>query len=153
VYFWNKRGVLDVTPRSAAIAFVMWIANAVAAKSLLSSDYAYGSGYYFASFLFVIVVAGLAKVQWSPLLKQIDRALGEIAYPTFLIQWLAGFLTALFIGSDIWRGWTLTFMSLPLIFLMAFALAQFNARYIEPVRMALRFGNSPGKVVPVEPTA
>src|SRR5262249_60647489 len=113
VYFWNKRGLLDVPPRSAAIAFVLWIANAVAAKSVVSSEYAYGPGYYFATFLFVIVVAGLAKVQWSPLLKQIDRALGEIAYPTFLVQWLAGFPNAPFIRGGLLGGLAVALLSLP----------------------------------------
>src|SRR5579863_9187617 len=123
VYFWSKRGALDVTPSAAALALVMWLANTVAAGSALTDQYAYGPGYYFASFLFVVVVAGLSKIQASPFLSWIDRLAGEIAYPIFLVQWLAGFLTALAIGQGQWRGWSLTIASLPLVFAMAIALA------------------------------
>jgi peptidoglycan/LPS O-acetylase OafA/YrhL len=138
VYFWTKKGALNVLPSGALLAFVMWIANVMAAGSLLSNDYAYGPGYYFATFLFVIVVAGLGKVEWSPLLARIDRSLGAIAYPAFLVQWLAGFLTALVICPGTWRGWPLTLASLPLIFLMASALAGLNLKIIEPLRLARR---------------
>jgi peptidoglycan/LPS O-acetylase OafA/YrhL len=137
-YFWCKRGALTVTPSAAALAFVMWLANTVAAGSALNDEYAYGPGYYFASFLFVILVAGLAKIEVAPLTRRIDQALGEIAYPVFLVQWLAGFVTALAIGSGEWRGWTLTFASLPLILVMAIALAMLNRRLIEPLRQQWR---------------
>jgi peptidoglycan/LPS O-acetylase OafA/YrhL len=138
IYFWVKRGALVVTPIAAALAFVMWLANVIAAKSALPAEYAYGPGYYFSTFLFVIVVAGLAQMQWSPLVRRIDRALGEIAYPVFLVHWLAGFITALVIGGGIWRGWTLTFSAIPLTFLLAIALAVLNRRLIEPLRAQLR---------------
>jgi peptidoglycan/LPS O-acetylase OafA/YrhL len=138
IYFWTKRGVLNVTPSAAALAFFMWLANTIVARWLLPDEYAYGPGYYFATFLFVIVVAGLAKVQWTPLAQRLDRILGEIAYPVFLVQWLAGFLTALAISPGIWRGWPLTFASIPLILLMAVGISLLNGRLIEPLRMKLR---------------
>ena len=90
-----KRGVLQVTPSATALAFALWLANTVAAKWVLPEDYAYGPGYYLATFLFVIVVAGLVNVKGSPAMQRIDRALGELSYPVFLVQWLAGFITAL----------------------------------------------------------
>jgi peptidoglycan/LPS O-acetylase OafA/YrhL len=124
IYFWVRRGALVVTPSATAIALVMWLANLVAAKSTLPDEYAYGPGYYFSTFLFVIVVAGLAQSRWSPFAQRIDRALGEIAYPMFLVHWLAGFITALAIGAGIWRGWTLTLAAVPLMMLMAIALGQ-----------------------------
>ena len=141
-YFWTKKGALDVSPRCAALAFILWLANVVAAKSVLSDEYACGPGYYFATFLFVFVVAGLAKVQWRPLMAQVDRALGEIAYPTFLLQWLAGFLTALAISPGHWRGWMLTLATIPLLLCMAAALALLNSKFIEPLRRILRDKNS-----------
>jgi peptidoglycan/LPS O-acetylase OafA/YrhL len=137
-YFWCKRGALDVTPSATALAIVLWLANTVAAGSALRDEYAYGPGYYFATFLFVVAVAGLSKLERKPLTWRIDRALGEIAYPVFLVQWLAGFLTALAIGNGQWRGWTLTLASLPLIFVMATALAWLNRRLIEPMRQRRR---------------
>jgi peptidoglycan/LPS O-acetylase OafA/YrhL len=149
-YFWCKRGALDVTPSAAALALVMWLANTVAAGSALTDAYTYGPGYYFASFLFVVAVAGLSKIQAAPLVAWIDRLLGEIAYPVFLVQWLAGFLTALAIGQGQWRGWTLTIASLPLIFAMAIALAYLNRRLIEPIRQQWRCAAFAPKALPIE---
>src|SRR5262249_38677695 len=59
LYFWTKRGVLEVNPSATALAFGLWVANVVVANWLLPTEYVYGPGYYFATFLFVIVVAGL----------------------------------------------------------------------------------------------
>jgi peptidoglycan/LPS O-acetylase OafA/YrhL len=138
IYFWMKRGVLQVTPSATALAFALWLANTVAAKWLLPDDYAYGPGYYLATFLFVIVVAGLVNVKGTPATQRIDRALGEISYPVFLVQWLAGFITALAFTPGEWRGWTLTFASVPLTPGMAVALNLICARLIEPLRVHLR---------------
>ncbi len=140
VYFWIKRGMLNVTPSAAAIALVMWIGNTIAAQSLLPNEYAYGAGYYFSTFLFVVIVAGLANARWRPLASRIDRALGEIAYPVFLLQWLAGFLAALMIGADVWRGATLLVAAAPLLLCMAVVLAMLNRRLVEPLRDVLRNG-------------
>jgi peptidoglycan/LPS O-acetylase OafA/YrhL len=131
----------------------MWLANTAAAGSALSDEYVYGPGYYFASFLFVIAVAGLAKLEVTPQLAWIDRALGEIAYPVFLVQWLAGFLTALAISPGQWRGWTLTLSSLPLTFAMAIALAVLNRRLIEPLRQRHRAAAVAPKALPLEESA
>jgi len=138
IYFWCKRGALEVTPSAAALALVMWLANTVAADSALNDEYAYGPGYYFGTFLFVVVIAGLSRIEVAPLTRRIDQALGELAYPVFLVQWLAGFVTALALGSSEWRGWTLTFASLPLILIMAIALTLLNRRLIEPLRQQWR---------------
>src|SRR5215470_13926890 len=109
IYFWMKRGVLSVGP-----------------------------GYYFATFLFVIVVAGLSKIEPTARARRIDQVLGDIAYPVFLVQWLAGFIMSLIISSHSSRGWMLTLASIPLILGMACALALFNERWVEPVRARLR---------------
>jgi hypothetical protein len=138
IYFWTKRAVLNVTPGAAALAFFLWLANTIVARWLLPDEYAYGPGYYLATFLFIIVVAGLSKVQWAPTAQWIDRTFGEIAYPVFLVQWLAGFLTALAISPGVWRGWALTFASIPLILLMAIGVAVLNGRLFEPMRAQLR---------------
>lgn|SRR5579871_1445535 len=152
-YFWSKRGALDVTPSTAALALVMWLANTVAAGSALTDEYAYGPGYYFASFLFLVGVAGLSKVQAAPLVGWIDRLLGEIAYPVFLVHWLAGFLTALTIGQGQWRGWTLAIASLPLIFAIAIALAWLNRRLVEPIRQQWRCAALTPKALPLHQSA
>ena len=139
-YFWTKRGELHVNASATTIALIMWIANTFAARSVLPADYAFGPGYYFSTFLFVIVVAGLANVRWSALAMRIDRSLGEIAYPVFLLQWLAGFLTALTLSPGVWRGWSLALASVPVILCMAIALALLNGKLIEPLRDTLRRG-------------
>jgi peptidoglycan/LPS O-acetylase OafA/YrhL len=138
IYFWAKRGALNVSGGATALALAMWLANTVASRWLLSDDYTYGPGYYLSTFLFVIVVAGLARVEWGGLAQRIDRLLGEIAYPVFLVQWLAGFLTALVLTPGVWRGWTLTLAAIPIILLMGAAIAWMNMRLIEPLRSQLR---------------
>src|SRR5215470_2103985 len=138
IYFWMKRGALSVGPGTAALALALWLANTIAARLALPDEYAFGPGYYFATFLFVIVVAGLLKIEPTARARRIDQVLGDIAYPVFLVQWLAGFIMSLIISSHSSRGWMLTLASIPLILGMACALALFNERWVEPVRARLR---------------
>jgi peptidoglycan/LPS O-acetylase OafA/YrhL len=148
IYFWMRRGALQVSPGATALAAAMLMANTVAAKWILPGEYAHGPGYYLTTFLFVIVIAGLAGARFAPSIARVDRALGELAYPVFLVQWLAGFITALIIGLDQWRGWTLALASFPLTLGMAIVLTLISARYIEPLRLRVRQAEAPSPLRP-----
>jgi peptidoglycan/LPS O-acetylase OafA/YrhL len=77
---------------------------------------------------------------WSGIrpVARFDRALGEIAYPVFLVQWLVGFLVAVTFFPGTQRGWLLTLVATPFIIAAGFALALVNRRFVEPVRLRLR---------------
>jgi peptidoglycan/LPS O-acetylase OafA/YrhL len=143
IYFLGRRGVLQVTPLTAALAFALWLANLVLAGSVLPQSYIYGTGYYLNSIAFAVVVAGVAQRGFGAPVARCDRALGEIAYPVFLVQWLVGFLVAVtfFPGSE--RGWLLTLVATPFIIAAGFALALVNRRFIDPMRMRLRSRETP----------
>ncbi len=140
IYFWTRQGLLRVTPATGVAAFSLWLGNTALAGSLLPDSYIYGSGYYFGIVLFVFVVAGLAEMRTAPVLRLLDDALGEIAYPMFLLQWLAGFLTALTFMPGTWRGWPLALAALPLMLVMAVAVALLHRMLLDPLRERIRRG-------------
>jgi peptidoglycan/LPS O-acetylase OafA/YrhL len=140
VYFWTRQGVLRVTPATGVAALSLWVGNTVAAGSILPDSYINGGGYYFGVVLFVFVIAGLAPVRTKPVLQSVDAALGEIAYPLFLVQWLAGFLAALAYMPGTWRGWPLLLAALPLMLVMSLTIALLNQRFIDPFRARIRRG-------------
>jgi peptidoglycan/LPS O-acetylase OafA/YrhL len=140
IYFLGQQGWFRVTPRVAALACALWLANMVLAGWLLPESYVYGAGYYLNDVVIAVVVAGLARRPFSGAVTRCDRALGEIAYPVFLSQWLVGFLVAFAFFPGTWRGWMLTLVATPFIIAAGFVLALVNRRLIEPLRLRLRDG-------------
>ena len=138
IYFLGKRGVLRVAPWAAALAFALWFANLVLAGWVLPESYVYGAGYYLNGVAFAVVAAAVSQRRFSTSVARFDRALGEIAYPVFLVQWLAGFLVAATLFPGVQRGWILTLVATPFIIAAGFALAAVNRRLIEPARVRLR---------------
>jgi peptidoglycan/LPS O-acetylase OafA/YrhL len=129
-----------VTPGTGVAALSLWVGNTVAAGSILPDAYVNGGGYYFGVVLFIFVIAGLAPVRTKPVLRSVDAALGEIAYPLFLVQWLAGFLAALFYMPGTWRGLPLLLAALPLMLVMSATIALLNQKLIDPLRGRIRRG-------------
>ncbi len=138
VYFMRRRGAFNVDLRCGLVALALWVANMMAAGSILPNSYIYGASYYIGTLAFVFVLAGLADYKPGPRLARIDKALGDIAYPLFLVQWLAGFIVALAFFPGMWRGWVLTLAATPFMVGMAIGLAKFNALAIEPLRDRVR---------------
>ncbi len=135
IYFYRKRGLLlDVTPAMGVAALGIWVVGALAPRM----SYINNAGYYTDTILFAVVVTGLANAEGNALARSVDRALGEIAYPVFLVQWLTGFITALVIVPGIWRGWSLALASIPVTLMTAAMLAVINQRIIEPLRERIR---------------
>lgn len=135
IYFYRKRGLLlDVTPTMAVVALGIWVIDALAPRA----SYFDNIGYYTDTILFAVVVTGLANAEGGALLKSVDRALGEMAYPVFLVQWLAGFVTALVFMPGTWRGWPLALASIPVTLAASAALAVLNRKIVEPRRERIR---------------
>ncbi len=135
IYFYRKEGrLLNITPAMAGIALVVWVIDALAAETTFV-DYA---GYYSDTIIFAVVVAGLANAKAGSLVQTLDWALGEMAYPVFLVQWLTGFITALVFMSGTWRGWPMALASIPLTLAAAAGLAVLNRKLIEPLRERVR---------------
>jgi peptidoglycan/LPS O-acetylase OafA/YrhL len=137
MYFLSRRG-LRVGPWAAALAFVLWLANLVLAGWVFPDSYVYGTGYYLNGIVFAVAMAGVADLRFGRSVARFDRALGEIAYPVFLVQWLVGFLVAVTFFPGTQRGWMLTLVATPCIIAAGFALALVNRRFVEPVRLRLR---------------
>jgi hypothetical protein len=70
-----------------------------------------------------VLVYGLAGCAFGARIRAFDKVLGELAYPVFLIQWLAGFAIALVFFPGTSRGWVLTLATTPLILAGAGGLA------------------------------
>jgi peptidoglycan/LPS O-acetylase OafA/YrhL len=137
MYFLSKLGV-RVAPWAAALALVLWLANLFLAGWTSPESYVYGTGYYLNGVIFAVVVGGAAQLRFARPVARFDRALGEIAYPVFLVQWVVGFLVAVTFFPGTQRGWLLTLVATPFIIAAGFALALVNRRFIEPVRLRLR---------------
>jgi peptidoglycan/LPS O-acetylase OafA/YrhL len=151
VYFLRRRGAFKVDVRCGLIAFALWVVNMAAAGSILPDSYVYGASYYIGTLAFVFVVSGLADYKPGPRLARIDKTLGDIAYPLFLVQWLAGFIVALAFFPGTWRGWALTLVATPFMVGLAIGLAKFNDLLIEPLRDRVRTGawrKSPAQSAP-----
>ncbi len=138
IYFYRKENGFGVAPWIAVAALAAWIANAIAAGTILPTSYIYGAGYYIDTCIFVVVVAGLIDANPRALIRSVDQMLGELAYPVFLIQWLAAFVTAMLLMPGQWRGWALTLASIPVTLTMAAGLAMLTRRLIDPIRTRIR---------------
>lgn len=138
IYFYRKENGFGVAPWEAVAALAAWIANAIAAGTLLPTSYIYGAGYYIDTCIFTVVVAGLIDANPRALIRSVDRTLGELAYPVFLIQWLAAFVTAMLMMHSQWRGWALTLASVPVTLTMAAGLAMLTRKLIDPIRTRIR---------------
>jgi peptidoglycan/LPS O-acetylase OafA/YrhL len=135
IYFERREGhLLNINPAWAAAALCVWIVGAMAS----GADYIYSVGYYADTIVFAVVVAGFANIKPAPLLHAADKALGELAYPVFLVQWLTGFITVLVFMPGSWRGWPLAFASIPVTLAAAIVLAMLNGKFIEPLRTRVR---------------
>ena len=135
IYFERREGhLLHIRPAIVGVALCVWVFGAMAS----GADYIYGVGYYTDTIVFAVVVAGLAGVKAAPLLRSLDKALGDLAYPVFLVQWLAGFITVLVFMPGTLRGWPLALASIPITLMLSIELAALNGRFIEPVRTRVR---------------
>jgi len=138
LYFWRKRGWLDVGPGTACVALAAWMANMMAGGLIFSTSYIYDIGYYLSAVFFFFVAAGLARGTSSPVTQKIDHALGELAYPVFIAQWVVSFAVWITLVPDRSRGLMLTAIATPAILLVAYGIAWLGRRYVDPLRTSVR---------------
>ncbi|HKF99337.1 MAG TPA: hypothetical protein VKB15_01850, partial [Xanthobacteraceae bacterium] len=98
----------------------------------------YDVGYYLNVAFLAVLVAGLARVRLGTRIHAFDKALGDMAYPLFLVHWLVGFLVSLAFFPQTSRGLMLTLVATPAGFIAAFGLAEINRRFTDPVRDYVR---------------
>jgi peptidoglycan/LPS O-acetylase OafA/YrhL len=110
----------------------------LAAGWILPQSDVFGASYYIGTMLFAFVVAGFADYKPGARIASLDHAVGELAYPVFLLQWLAGFLVALAFFPGTWRGWLLTLAATPVLLGLSIGLAKMNRTMIEPLRTRIR---------------
>jgi peptidoglycan/LPS O-acetylase OafA/YrhL len=135
IYFYRREGqLLRIAPATAGAALCVWVLGAMAS----GADYIQSVGYYSETIVFAVVVAGFANINAAPLLRSLDKALGELAYPVFLVQWLTGFITVLVFMPGTLRGWPLALASIPVTLAVSIALAVLNGKFIEPLRLRVR---------------
>jgi peptidoglycan/LPS O-acetylase OafA/YrhL len=138
LYFWKKRGWLNVGPVAVSAAFAAWVGNMTAAGLIFPASYTHDLGYYLNIVFLAVLVAGLARVRLDARIHVLDKALGDMAYPLFLVHWLVGFLVSLAFLPQTSRGLMLTIVATPVGFIAAFGLAELNGRVTDPVRNYVR---------------
>jgi peptidoglycan/LPS O-acetylase OafA/YrhL len=149
VYFLKQRNLPAIGAPGLVLAFALWAVNMTAARWILPESYVYGLGFYLNTVTFAAVVYGLAGRSFGSWTRAFDKMLGELAYPVFLIQWFAGFVTALVFLPGTSRGWTLTLAAAPVTLLAAGFLAVSHRALVEPLRARLREAKPAGTPVRV----
>ena len=148
LYFVLKGELWSISPRLASIAFVVWFANMIAGGWIFADSYIFGLGYYLDTILFAVVVGGYAWRRFHPLIRRVDKVLGEWAYFVFLLQWLAGFAVTLALPSVETRGWVIFVAATPVAVLASAMLAHLNRKIVEPFRdQVRRVSNIPAPVL------
>jgi peptidoglycan/LPS O-acetylase OafA/YrhL len=138
IYFLQRRQAVSIGPGMTCAALACWLVNMVAGALILPESYVVGLGYYVGTACFVLLVAGLAERRFAAPFDRIDRILGDIAYPLFLLQWLVGFVVtvAFFPGAS--RGWLIVLAATPPLIVAAYGMAWLNEAFVEPLRRRIR---------------
>ncbi len=142
VYFWRDR--VNVTERHnfTSIVCAAWLINLLAPAALGWADFGTSTGFYLNSSLTPLVVVALLRAPLGTKLRRLDSYLGDLSYPIFLVQWVGGFIGYLLLAGKEMRGWELMLVSTPVILLTAAGLAWLQSRFIEPLRVRIRQGET-----------
>ena len=142
-FFALKRG-LTVKGPVTAIAIAAFIGNTLITGLVDSPAYITLVGWYLDIVLITVILAGLAPLRDTRLIGKIDRKLGDLAYPVFLVHWLAGLVVVLAFEPMITRPSPLLLIAaLPLIIIVSALLAWAGEKMIEPIRHSIRSTDLP----------
>lgn len=136
IYFLRDRfsSLTHICPyRLTLIVIIMWLLNMampVFYTSLLLLSFYLNLG------IVAVLVFILARLQHDKF-RIIDKFLGDISYPIFLLHYLVGFYVAIIFTPGKWRGIQLLVISTPIIIGMSAILAWFIT-IIEPLRDKFR---------------
>ena len=140
IYFLRRQADFSWSWSTGALASLAWFANLAAAATFTDVSEAFGANYYLGIILVAVAVASFANTSWQPAVGTIDRFLGELAYPLFLVQWLAGFVVVSTLALEQTRGWDVALLSAAVAMPMAAVLAILNKALIDPIRNRVRSG-------------
>jgi peptidoglycan/LPS O-acetylase OafA/YrhL len=140
VYFYYDKIKNFVEPRKKVVTAVLLaflLLNPF--PGLTPSIYRYEIGFY----LNVLAVTGLVAVISmtkikSPFLQKVDRLLGDLTYPMFLLQWAVAFVVYLKVPGLTPRGYPIFLISFPLIILVALLIVYLVDRPLQHVRDRFR---------------
>lgn len=152
-YFWRRQSKSPIPPVVAVLTGGLWMVNFFAEGVLAPTNYPMGAGFYFNIVLTTPLVVALSEIKTGPVLARMDRLLGDLSYPIYLVQWLGGFAGYMLLTSPALRGWELLFASIAPILLIAGALAWLQSLYVEPLRTKIRQGPTEaraGALLPAE---
>lgn len=94
--------------------------------------------------LLALMVAHLSRRR-SASLRALDKALGDLSYPIYLIHFQAGLIVAAMVPAHSRGEGTFLMFSLPLVLLLAWLLTRLVEKPIERIRGALRAGSARGR--------
>lgn len=137
IYFWKRRGALARARRALPATSLLWAANLLIGSGLAMSD-RLGAGYYINIALCGAVVAGLTDLKCVGVRAGIDRLLGQLSYPIFLVHWIAAFGVFVAVPQIGLRGWGLMLATVPVALSIAAVFAILHARLVVPVRTSMR---------------
>lgn len=137
LWFGVRSGLAAMGPVWTAPCLALWVAN-LCAGSFLPDSYDFGWGYYLNVTFAAAVVLSLTEIQAGPVFARLDRALGGLAYPIFLLHWLAAFAVHLAFPDMPMRGWVFLSLAVPVLLVGAFALFALEQALVEPLRSRIR---------------
>jgi peptidoglycan/LPS O-acetylase OafA/YrhL len=141
-FFSLQRGLVVKLP-VVAIATVGFGAN-VLITGFINTTYVTVVGLYLDIALITIILAGLAPLRDARLIGTIDRKLGDLAYPVFLVHWLVGLIVVVALEPMIAKPSPLLLVAaLPPILIASAVLAWIGDKMIEPIRASIRTSDIP----------
>jgi len=132
------RSGFRISPISLLVSVPLWLANLVLPVIVQIKGYVIGLGLYANALLALAIVLALAPMPSTSLSARADKALGDLAYPMFLIHWLAGLCVHLARPDLGQPSPELLLWAAPVILAGSYVLARSTDALIEPIRNALR---------------
>jgi peptidoglycan/LPS O-acetylase OafA/YrhL len=124
--------------RHAAAALGLWTVNLVAAGLAGPGAFAYRVGWYLNIVLAAYVIAALGPRSAANWLGRVDKTMGDMAYPIFLVHWIISFAIVLIVPTMRQYPILLCVTTTPLTALYGWLIARMAERLIEPLRHRVR---------------
>jgi peptidoglycan/LPS O-acetylase OafA/YrhL len=115
-----------------------WLVNLLICGALGGTSGSYFDGFFYANVVAVTIFIFLSASLSFDSLKAFDKAVGDLAYPVFLVHWLVGYFIASTLLPGQRRGLELLAYSLPVILLVSMGLAWIARQCLEPARDRIR---------------
>lgn len=144
-FFLLRVGAARVTIAGGATIALTWLANLVVWGAILPVEESLTFGYYANLFIVALLIIATHDRRPGPLLKRLDKALGEFSYPVYLTHWIGAFLAHQYFITSEERGWELFAVGMVCTFLIAGLFATAQALLFDPLRRKLRNASIDGR--------